>query len=32
MHQKALLYAVVDGAKNIVELMSAQKTTSENTL
>jgi len=32
MHQKALLYAVVDGAKNIVELMSEQKKTSENTL
>jgi UDP-2,4-diacetamido-2,4,6-trideoxy-beta-L-altropyranose hydrolase len=31
MHQKALLYAVVDGANNIVELMSEQKKTSENT-
>jgi UDP-2,4-diacetamido-2,4,6-trideoxy-beta-L-altropyranose hydrolase len=31
MHQKALLYAVVDGAKNIVELMSEPKKTSENT-
>jgi UDP-2,4-diacetamido-2,4,6-trideoxy-beta-L-altropyranose hydrolase len=31
MHQKALLYAVVDGARNIVELMSEPKKTSENT-
>jgi UDP-2,4-diacetamido-2,4,6-trideoxy-beta-L-altropyranose hydrolase len=28
MHQKALLYPAVDGAKNIVELMSEQKLTS----
>jgi UDP-2,4-diacetamido-2,4,6-trideoxy-beta-L-altropyranose hydrolase len=31
MHQKALLYAVVDGANNIVELMSEQKKISVNT-
>jgi UDP-2,4-diacetamido-2,4,6-trideoxy-beta-L-altropyranose hydrolase len=31
MHQKALLCAVFDGAKNIVELMSEPKKTSENT-
>jgi UDP-2,4-diacetamido-2,4,6-trideoxy-beta-L-altropyranose hydrolase len=29
MHQKALLYPVVDGAKNIIELMSEQKMTSD---
>jgi UDP-2,4-diacetamido-2,4,6-trideoxy-beta-L-altropyranose hydrolase len=29
MHQKALLYPTVDGAKNIVELMSEQKMTSD---
>jgi spore coat polysaccharide biosynthesis predicted glycosyltransferase SpsG len=31
MHQKALLVPVVDGAKNIVELMSKQNMTSVNT-
>jgi UDP-2,4-diacetamido-2,4,6-trideoxy-beta-L-altropyranose hydrolase len=30
MHRKALLYPAVDGAKNIVELMSEQKLTSGN--
>jgi len=31
MYQKALLYPAVDGAKNIVELMSQQKLTSDDT-
>jgi spore coat polysaccharide biosynthesis predicted glycosyltransferase SpsG len=31
MHQKALEFPVVDGAKNIVELMSGHKLTSDDT-